>query len=92
MKKSGVKIVEASPELVKGVQERAEADHRGQWIKKATAKGVDGAKVLAEFREELKTRRRRQVTATRRGIRPLRGRRLARSRARAPPPPCCCSA
>jgi hypothetical protein len=25
------------------------------WIKKAGAKGVDGAKVLAEFRQELKS-------------------------------------
>jgi hypothetical protein len=25
-----------------------------EWIKKASAKGVDAAKILAEFREELK--------------------------------------
>ena len=43
----------ASPELVKGVQERAKAID-DKWVKDATAKGIDGAKVLAEFREELK--------------------------------------
>jgi hypothetical protein len=53
MKKYGIRIDEASPELVKGVQERTQpiVDN---WIKAANAKGVDGAKVLAEFREELK--------------------------------------
>ena len=38
----------------KGVQERAKAIE-DEWIKEASAKGVDGAKVLAEFREELKS-------------------------------------
>ena len=53
MKKYGIRIDEASPELVKGVQERTQpiVDN---WIKAANAKGVDGTKVLAEFREELK--------------------------------------
>ena len=88
----GIKIVEASPELVKGVQERAEAVIEDKWIKTATAKGVDGAKVLAEFREELKKRRRRQVSGDRpwhrTAPRPAPGS-IACS---APPPPCCCSA
>ena len=53
MKRVGIQISTASPELVKGVQERAEAID-DKWVKDATAKGVDGAKVLAEFREELK--------------------------------------
>ena len=53
MKKVGIQISDASPELVKGVQERAKAIN-DKWIKDATAKGIDGAKVLAEFHEELK--------------------------------------
>ena len=53
MKKAGIQILEASPELVKGVQERSKAIE-DKWVQSATAKGVDGAKVLAEFREELK--------------------------------------
>jgi TRAP-type C4-dicarboxylate transport system substrate-binding protein len=53
MKKLGIKIDPASPELVKGVQERAKPLEE-KWVKDATAKGVDGAKVLAEFREEVK--------------------------------------
>jgi TRAP-type transport system periplasmic protein len=53
MKRIGIGISEASPELVKGVQERAKALD-DKWIRDATAKGVDGAKVLAEFRDEVK--------------------------------------
>ena len=53
LKKSGVKIVNASPELVAEVRKRS-APIVEDWIKKASAKGVDGAKILAEFREELK--------------------------------------
>ena len=53
MKQVGIQITEASPEFVKGVQERAKAID-DKWVKDATAKGVDGAKVLAEFREEVK--------------------------------------
>ena len=53
MKKHGIQTVEASPELVKGVQERSKAII-DKWIRDATAKGVDGAKVFAEFHEELK--------------------------------------
>jgi TRAP-type transport system periplasmic protein len=53
MKRVGIQISEASPELIKGVQERAKAIEE-KWVKDATAKGVDGAKVLAEFREEVK--------------------------------------
>jgi TRAP-type transport system periplasmic protein len=53
LKKSGVKIVNASPELVAEVRKRS-APIIEDWIKKASAKGVDGAKILAEFREELK--------------------------------------
>jgi TRAP-type transport system periplasmic protein len=53
LKKSGVKIVNASPELVAEVRKRS-APIIEDWIKKASAKGVDGAKILGEFREELK--------------------------------------
>jgi TRAP-type C4-dicarboxylate transport system substrate-binding protein len=53
MKKAGIAAVEASPELVKGVQERSKAII-DKWIQAATAKGVDGAKVFKEFHEELK--------------------------------------
>ena len=38
---------------MQGVQERAKAIN-DKWVKVATAKGVDGAKVLAEFRAEVK--------------------------------------
>jgi TRAP-type C4-dicarboxylate transport system substrate-binding protein len=53
MKKANIQISEASPELVKGVQERAKPII-DKWIKDATAKGVDGAKVYADFQAELK--------------------------------------
>lgn len=53
MKKANIQIQEASPELVKGVQERSK-DIIDKWKKDATAKGVDGDKVFAEFHEELK--------------------------------------
>ena len=53
MKRVGTQVSEASPELIKGVQERAQAIN-DKWVKDATAKGIDGAKVLAEFREEVK--------------------------------------
>jgi TRAP-type transport system periplasmic protein len=53
LKKSGVKIVNADPTLVAEVQKRS-APIIDDWVKKANAKGVDGAKILAEFRAELK--------------------------------------
>ena len=53
MKKQGIQTVEASPELIKGVQERSKAII-DKWIQAANAKGVDGAKVFQEFHEELK--------------------------------------
>jgi TRAP-type C4-dicarboxylate transport system substrate-binding protein len=53
MKKVGIRIDEASAELVKGVRDRTKS-LEDKWIKAATAKGIDGAKVLAEFREEIK--------------------------------------
>ena len=53
LKKSGVKIVNADPAFVAEVKKRS-APIIDDWIQKANAKGVDAAKVLAEFREELK--------------------------------------
>src|SRR6059036_912406 len=53
LKKSGVKIVNANPALVAEVKKRS-APIIDDWIQKASAKGVDAAKILAEFREELK--------------------------------------
>ena len=53
LKKSGVKIVNASPEFVAEVRKRS-APIIEDWIKQASAKGIDAARILAEFREELK--------------------------------------
>jgi len=53
LKKAGVKIDNASPAFVKEVMSKAKVLD-DDWIKSANAKGVDGAKVLAEFRQELK--------------------------------------
>jgi TRAP-type transport system periplasmic protein len=53
LKKSGVKIVNANPELVAEVRKRS-APIVEDWVKKASAKGVDAAKILTEFRDELK--------------------------------------
>ena len=53
LKKSGVKIVNANPEFAAEVRKRS-APIVEDWLKKAGAKGIDGAKILAEFHEELK--------------------------------------
>jgi TRAP-type C4-dicarboxylate transport system substrate-binding protein len=53
MKKDGVQVADASPELVKAVAEKSKAIV-DKWIEAAKAKGVDGAKALAEFHEEIK--------------------------------------
>ena len=53
LKKAGVTIANANPAFVKDVMARAK-QLDDDWIKSANAKGVDGAKVLAEFRAELK--------------------------------------
>jgi TRAP-type C4-dicarboxylate transport system substrate-binding protein len=53
MKRANIQISPASPELVKEVQERSKPII-DKWIKDATAKGVDGGKVYAEFQAELK--------------------------------------
>ena len=53
LQKSGVKIVNANPAFVAEVQKRS-APIVDDWIKKASAKGIDAGAVLAEFRAELK--------------------------------------
>jgi TRAP-type transport system periplasmic protein len=53
LKQSGVKIVNANSELVAEVKRRS-VPIVDEWTQAANAKGVDGAKVLAEFRDELK--------------------------------------
>jgi TRAP-type C4-dicarboxylate transport system substrate-binding protein len=53
MKAANVEIIEASPAFVADVRQRTEPLVQ-DWIKSANAKGVDGAKVVAEFHEELK--------------------------------------
>jgi TRAP-type C4-dicarboxylate transport system substrate-binding protein len=53
LKKSGVKIVNANAGMVAEVRKRS-APIIDDWIKQAGAKGVDAARILAEFREELK--------------------------------------
>jgi TRAP-type C4-dicarboxylate transport system substrate-binding protein len=53
MKKAGVPVVNADPAFVAEVRKRS-APIIDDWVKKANAKGLDGAKILAEFHEELK--------------------------------------
>src|SRR5262245_27450886 len=53
LKKSGVKIVNANSEFAAEVKKRS-APIIDDWIKQASAKGVDAARILSEFREELK--------------------------------------
>jgi len=53
MKAAGVVMVDANPAFVADVRKRTEP-LINDWIKSANAKGIDGAKVFAEFHEELK--------------------------------------
>ena len=53
LKKAGGKVVDANPAMTTEVAARS-APFIQDWIKRATAKGIDGAKVYAEFHEELK--------------------------------------
>jgi len=53
LKKSSVKIVNADAAFVAEVQKRS-APIVEDWVKKANGKGLDGAKILAEFHDELK--------------------------------------
>ena len=53
MRAAGVKVIEAPPALVAAVRQKA-APVEQDWIKEASAKrGIDAARVLAEFRAEL---------------------------------------
>jgi TRAP-type C4-dicarboxylate transport system substrate-binding protein len=53
LKAAGAKIDTAPPAFVKAVMAQAKTLD-DEWIASANAKGVDGKKVLAEFRQELK--------------------------------------
>ena len=53
LKAAGASIQNASPEFVADVRKRT-APLVQEWIKNANAKSIDGAKVFAEFHEELK--------------------------------------
>jgi TRAP-type C4-dicarboxylate transport system substrate-binding protein len=53
LKAANVTIIEASPAFVADVRQRT-APLVQEWIKSASAKGVDGAKAWAEYQEELK--------------------------------------
>jgi TRAP-type C4-dicarboxylate transport system substrate-binding protein len=53
LKAAGVNIQQASPAFIADVRTRTEP-LANSWVQAANAKGLDGAKVLAEFREELK--------------------------------------
>lgn len=53
MKAANVQITDASPAFVADVKKRTEPLVQ-DWIKSAKAKGVDGDKAVAEFREELR--------------------------------------
>ena len=50
---ANVQIIEANPAFVADVRKRTEPLVQ-DWIKSATAKGVDGAKAWAEYQDELK--------------------------------------
>ena len=52
LRAAGATITNASPELVADVRKRTEPLVQ-DWIKSAKAKGIDGDKVLTEFRAEL---------------------------------------
>ena len=53
LKAANVAVTQASPAFIADVRKRTEPLIQ-DWIKSANAKGVDGAKVFAEFHEELK--------------------------------------
>ncbi len=53
LRAAGVNIQQASPAFIAEVRSRTEP-LANNWVQAANAKGLDGAKVLAEFREELK--------------------------------------
>jgi TRAP-type transport system periplasmic protein len=52
-RKAGIKVVNADPAFAAEVRKRSTPIIE-DWIKKASAKGLDAARILAEFHEELK--------------------------------------
>lgn len=52
MAKHGIKVSQASPELVAKLKKMWEPI-QAEWMKKAKAKGIDGAAVLAEYKAEI---------------------------------------
>jgi TRAP-type C4-dicarboxylate transport system substrate-binding protein len=52
-KAAGIQVTKANPAFVSAVRDRVK-NFEADWMKEAAAKGIDGAKVLAEFRSELK--------------------------------------
>ena len=53
MKTNNIELITASPAFVKEIREKTSGIEQG-WIKEASGKGIDPAKALAEFREEIK--------------------------------------
>ena len=53
LKTAGVQIQPASPAFIAEVRSRTAPLANG-WVQAANAKGLDGAKILAEFQEEIK--------------------------------------
>jgi len=53
MKKAGVQLSPASPTLLREMQSHVKALQQ-EWVKAATAKGVDGAAAMADFYAEIK--------------------------------------
>ena len=53
MKAAGIPIVNASPALVKEIRDKTGGLEQA-WVKEANAKGIDAARAMAEFREEIK--------------------------------------
>lgn len=51
LKKAGVTLTTAGPELVNEIRAKAKPIEEA-WFKETQAKGIDGAKLLAEFREQ----------------------------------------
>jgi len=50
---AGVQIIQASPELVEAVRKASDETEQA-WIAVANSHGLDGARILAEFRDEIK--------------------------------------
>lgn len=53
MKANGIQIASAGPAMVKELRDKTGGIEQ-DWVRQAKAKGVDGAKALADFREEIK--------------------------------------